>query len=115
MEIWIKENHPWIQRRWSGSSNLFVDKTKSIVAFKISKLTSSLKDSFKDTSHDWITFVKYCTVGFINIVQERRSFSVKQGTVEKIMRCGFYIDATATKRIQNILEAVLKLMLSKMT
>ena len=31
------------------------------------------------------------------------------------MRCGFYIEATATKRIQSILEAMLKLMLPKMT
>ena len=28
-----------------GSSNLFVSKTKSIVAFKIKKFTSSVKDS----------------------------------------------------------------------
>ena len=66
-------------------------------------------------SHDSITFVKYCTVGFINIAQESRLFSMKQGTVEKIMRGGFYIEATTTKRIQSILEAVLELMLSKMT
>ena len=38
---------------------------------------------------------------------------MNQGTVEKIMRCSSYIEATATKRIQIILEAVLKLMLSK--
>ena len=52
---------------------------------------------------------------FINIVQERRSFSMKQGALEKIMRCVFYINTTATKSFQSILEAVLKLMLSKMT
>ena len=40
---------------------------------------------------------------------------MKQGTVEKIMSYSFYIEATATKRIQNILVAVLKLILSKMT
>ena len=31
------------------------------------------------------------------------------------MRYGFYIEAEATKRIQSLLEAVLKLMLSKKT
>ena len=31
------------------------------------------------------------------------------------MRCGFYIEATATKRTQRILESVIKLMLLKMT
>lgn len=36
---------------------------------------------------------------------------MNQGTVEKIMRCSSYIEATATKRIQIILEAVLKLVL----
>lgn len=39
---------------------------------------------------------------------------MNQGTVEKIMRCSSYIEATATKRIQIILEAVLKLVLLKM-
>ena len=40
---------------------------------------------------------------------------MEQETVEKIMRCGFNIDATATKRIQSILEVVLKLMRLKLT
>ena len=39
------EQHPWIQRWQNGLSNLFVNKTKSIIAFKISKFTSSLKYS----------------------------------------------------------------------
>ena len=37
---------------------------------------------------------------------------MKQGTVEK-MRCSFYVEATATTRIQSILEAVLKLMIQR--
>ena len=39
---------------------------------------------------------------------------MKKGIVEKIIRCGFYIDieATATKEIYIVLEAVLKLILS---
>ena len=40
---------------------------------------------------------------------------MKQGTVEKIMRCDFYIEATATKGIWSILDGVLKLILPKMT
>ena len=39
---------------------------------------------------------------------------MKQGTVEKIIRRSFYTEATAAKRIQIILEAVLKLVLLKM-
>ena len=40
---------------------------------------------------------------------------MKQETVEKIVRYSLYIEATATKRNQAMLEAVLKLMLSKIT
>ena len=39
---------------------------------------------------------------------------MKQGTVEKIIRRSFYTEAIAAKRIQIILEAVLKLVLLKM-
>ena len=62
-----------------------------------------------------IHFCLNCTIDFFNIVQQSRSFSVKQRTMEKIMRCRFRSKVIATKRIQSILGAVLELMLSKMT
>ena len=46
---------------------------------------------------------------------ESKSFSMKQGTVEKITRYSLHIKATATKMIQSILESLLNLMLSKMS
>ena len=42
-----KKNNRQFKEDISGSSNLFVDKTKSIVTLKILKFTSTLKDSLQ--------------------------------------------------------------------
>ena len=34
---------------------------------------------------------------------------------KKIVRCGFYVDVTATRRISSIMEAMIKIMISKIT
>ena len=108
----MKGKIPLNSEKIKCSPNLFVDKTKSIVTFKISKFISSLKDSWpysriRVTTDCWLI---YCISDFINIVLIVQH---EKGAVEK-MRCSFYIEATTTKKIQSILETVLKLMLSKM-
>ena len=65
--------------------------------------SSNFSSSLKDLSHSSrlrVTMSLFCLIlftDFFYIVQESRSFSMKQGTVEKIMRFSFYTEATAIK------------------
>ena len=64
----------------------------------------------------WSRLIHFClTLYYRYLLGESKSFSMKQGTVEKITRYSLFTKATATKMIQSILEGLLNLMLSKMS